>query len=387
MRDHSAEGSAVYRSRVRGCLLGGAIGDALGAPIEFESIARIRDLHGPEGVTGFVHTWRGSTGLITDDTQMTLFTVEGLLRANVRVITRGQAHVPSVIHNAYLRWLDTQNHKAPPSGDDTFFRTGWLREQTWLYSQRAPGNACMSGLRAPAANPAPLGEAGPINSNSKGCGTVMRSAPFGLIGGDPREVFRLAAECSQFTHGHPTGYLAAGAFAVLIHLLVEGLPLRQAVVDSMKLLAEYPGHEETSRALRAALVLVDEGDPGPEKIETLGGAWVAEEALAIAVYCALVEQPPAPPRGQGMGAYAGFSPFQQALLLAVNHSGDSDSTGAICGNILGVLHGESVLPGEWLVALEGRAAVAELADDFATQMLQGGMVSYSTEWFAKYPGS
>ncbi|MFD0471739.1 ADP-ribosylglycohydrolase family protein [Nonomuraea thailandensis] len=69
--------------RVRGCLLGGAIGDALGAPIEFQSLREIRKHHGTDGITGYVTTWRGRTGLITDDTQMTLFTVEGLLDARV----------------------------------------------------------------------------------------------------------------------------------------------------------------------------------------------------------------------------------------------------------------------------------------------------------------
>ena len=70
-----------YRSRVRGCLLGGALGDALGAPVEFEPIRRIRKQYGLAGLTGLVADWRGEVGLITDDTQMTLFTVEGLIRA------------------------------------------------------------------------------------------------------------------------------------------------------------------------------------------------------------------------------------------------------------------------------------------------------------------
>ena len=66
--------------RYRGCLLGGAVGDALGAGVEFMSLDEIRGRYGPAGVTGYVPCY-GRSGAITDDTQMTLFTAEGLLRA------------------------------------------------------------------------------------------------------------------------------------------------------------------------------------------------------------------------------------------------------------------------------------------------------------------
>ncbi|WP_329428950.1 ADP-ribosylglycohydrolase family protein [Streptosporangium sp. NBC_01495] len=407
-----------HRDRVRGCLLGGALGDALGAPVEFESIGRIRREHGPEGLTGLVPDWRGKVGLITDDTQMTLFTVEGLIRGND----------VAAVRRAYLRWLDTQQHRSPPpaspsndrpttrfspaandrpatrpahtsssvandrpaygpapasSGND-LVRTGLLREQEWLYSQRAPGNACLSGLRASrATSPAPFGEPGPINPDSKGCGTVMRSAPFGLGARSPRHAFELAAECAQITHGHPTGYLAAGAFAAIVHFLAENEPaeadgsptpdetLARAVRKALDLMATYPSHEETSLALRGAVSLAAEGGPSPEKVESLGGAWVAEEALAIAVYCALTH--PAP------------GDVERALLLAVNHSGDSDSTGAVCGNLLGTLHGEAALPAGWLARLEGRDAITELADDFAAR--SAGNHEITDAWLRKYPGA
>ncbi|MEU8377846.1 ADP-ribosylglycohydrolase family protein [Streptosporangium sp. NPDC048865] len=412
--------STDHRDRVRGCLLGGALGDALGAPVEFESIERIRREHGPEGLTGLVPDWRGEVGLITDDTQMTLFTVEGLIRGG---------DVPTV-RRAYLRWLDTQQHPSPPpaarlartpspaandrpAGDhpandrragapapappqDVPVRTGLLREQEWLYSRRAPGNACLSGLRGSRdVVPAPSGEPGPVNPGSKGCGTVMRSAPFGLAARSARHAFDLAAGCAQITHGHPTGYLAAGALAAVVHFLAEHEPgetdgsldpdgssepdgppgpgetLARAVRKAMDLLATYPSHEETSQALRDAVSLAARGGPSPEKVESLGGAWVAEEALAIAVYCALTYPAPAD--------------LGRALLLAVNHSGDSDSTGAVCGNLLGTLHGEAALPSGWLARLEGRDAITELADDLAAW--SAGNHEITDAWLRKYPGA
>jgi ADP-ribosylglycohydrolase len=75
-------------ARIRGCLLGGAVGDALGAPVEFLSLQEIRDKFGPAGIHDYARAY-GRRGAIADDTQMTLFTAEGLLRATMRWLDRG----------------------------------------------------------------------------------------------------------------------------------------------------------------------------------------------------------------------------------------------------------------------------------------------------------
>jgi ADP-ribosylglycohydrolase len=90
--------------RYRGCLLGGAVGDALGAPVEFMDLAQIHRRFGPGGIRDFAHAY-GRIGAITDETQMTLFTAEGVLRAATRHADRGHCHAPTVIHRAYMRWL------------------------------------------------------------------------------------------------------------------------------------------------------------------------------------------------------------------------------------------------------------------------------------------
>ncbi|MQA86097.1 MAG: ADP-ribosylglycohydrolase family protein [Streptosporangiales bacterium] len=347
-----------YRGRVRGCLLGGAVGDALGAPIEFLSLDRIRADHGPAGVTG-LEAMNGERGLVTDDTQMTLFTAEGLIRAGVREDC-GVRPIPSVVHGAYLRWLDTQRYEGPSPE-----ASGWLARQPWLYAQRAPGNACITGLRSEGVGTLDR----PKNPNSKGCGAVMRSAPFGLVpSGDP---FRLAVECAVQTHGHPSGYLAAGAFALIVRRLVDGDGLPDAVQRALRALAGWPGNGEVTAALRAAVSAA--GPPSAERVESLGAGWVAEEALAIAVYCALTPHHPGGTR--------------EALLLAVNHSGDSDSTGAICGNLLGARYGEAALPPDWVGQIEGRDAILKLADDFAAEFAARlrGDAGPPGRWADRYP--
>ncbi|GCB44483.1 ADP-ribosylglycohydrolase family protein [Streptomyces sp. NL15-2K] len=347
------ETAAVYRARVRGCLLGGAIGDALGYPIEFSSLDRIRATHGGRGVTGFVPGGGGVVGRISDDTQMTLFTVEALVQAHAREREKGiGGGWALLLRQAYERWLETQTKPGPdqaaPPADGA--PSGGLITEAWLYSRRAPGNACLSGVAqmyAPDPWLALDGKPGQVNPDSKGCGTVMRSAPFGLC--NPADAaFAMAARGAQITHGHPTGYYAAGALAAIVANVVAGDSLEGSVLRALRVLERHPGHEETSIALRRAVDLAATGSPTAEKAESLGAGWVAEEALAIGVYCALAEPG-----------------VEQALLLSVNHSGDSDSTGSICGNLLGALHGDVGLPHGWVERVEGRARIAALADDLA----------------------
>ncbi|MEU9478857.1 ADP-ribosylglycohydrolase family protein [Streptomyces sp. NPDC048191] len=351
----------MYRARVRGCLLGGALGDALGYPVEFSSLDRIRTTHGPRGVTGFTPGARGAVGLISDDTQMTLFTVEALIQACAQVREKGTGVAwPLLLRQAYERWLETQSKPGPeePAPPRPGMPSpGGLVTEAWLYSRRAPGNACLSGVaQMYAPDPAlPLdGTPGEVNPDSKGCGTVMRSAPFGLVGRPADAAFAMAARGAQITHGHPTGYYAAGALAAIVSHLVAGDSLEGAVLRTLRLLERHRGHTETTAALRTALDLAADGAPTAEKVESLGAGWVAEEALAIGVYCALVE-----PRAE------------QALPLAVNHSGDSDSTGSICGNLVGARYGDTGLPHDWVAQLEGRDRIAALADDLAAECARG----------------
>ncbi|WP_308162862.1 ADP-ribosylglycohydrolase family protein [Nocardia alni] len=328
--------------QVRGALLGGAIGDALGWPIEFLQLDMIRAGHGPDGMTDFL---RGpdpdAPQQITDDTQMTLFTAEGLLR-----LSPGIDPAP-VLGRAYLRWLRTQREHAPSPMPD-----GWLSSHQFLYARRSPGQACMTGLglqEKQYTEPAPLGVPGPINPDSKGCGTVMRSAPFGLARFGPDLAFLMSARCAQLTHGHPTGYLAAGAFSALIDRILGGVDLRNAVHQTLAQLTGGPGAEETVQAIQRALRTADEGDPTPERVEQVGAGWIAEECLAIAVYCALAAER--------------TGDLRAALLLSVNHSGDSDSTGAVAGNLIGAVHGLSALPMAWAGRVEGRDELIQVADD------------------------
>jgi len=324
------------RERFRGCLLAGAAGDALGAPLEFiKSADEIRRRFGPGGLTEYVRTY-GKLGAITDDTQMTLFVAEGCIRAQKRYEGKGVCDPLTILELAHGRWLMTQGLPCPPMRrshlDEKSIRRSWLLELSALNSQRAPGATCLEALeRATAVD------------WSKGCGGVMRVAPIGLFFRSD-QVFEMACEVAGLTHGHPTGKIAAGAFALMVHELLHGATIEQATQDVLQELATVDTNGETRDALREAIELA-RSDVAPDAaIARLGEGWIAEEALAIAVYCAL--------SGATMA---------DALIRAANHAGDSDSTASICGQLLGVAQGVGPLPASWLAPLELRCEIDVIA--------------------------
>ncbi|MEW2632827.1 ADP-ribosylglycohydrolase family protein [Streptomyces sp. NPDC048389] len=353
-----------FRARVRGALLGGAVGDALGAGVGGLTLEEIRASHGAEGLTDLTPV-NGRRGAVTAATQLTLFTVDGLIRAQVRRDT-GAWHPPTDVHRAYLRWAATQRDWGP---DERRKDNGWLAREEWLYSRRNPSRDTLTGLADE--NMGTL--QAPKNPTARDAGALVRSAPFGLlVGWEPQLVCQLAVECAAQTHGHPTAYLSAGAFAVIVHGLARGETLDGSVQRALAQLATRPGHQPVTDALKQALGAVRQGIPSPARVASLGEAHVAEDALAVAVYCALVGED-----------------IRHGLRLAVNHDGPSEVTGAVCGALLGALHGETALPPAWLCELEGRPTLLEIADDFAMEMTQGPALHSPTAtapgWLQRYP--
>ncbi len=354
-------GPLTLCERVAGCLLGGAVGDALGAAVEFHSREEIVSAFGDGGIRDFAPAY-GRRGAITDDTQMTLFTAEGLIRAANQSAEGVPCDTAVSLHSAYLRWLTTQDER-PPSRGAGEGSDGWLLKVSDLHAQRAPGFSCLSALQS--------GRMGtrtaPIN-NSKGCGGLMRAAPAGLVSaGNPDRAFHLGCEAAAITHGHPTGYLSAGAFAEIVDRLAAGVSVSTAIEAGRERLRREPEAEETLAAIDAALEKA-ESAPGAVEDAGLGEGWVAEEALAIALYCILLD-----------------NDFETAVVRAVNHSGDSDSTGAITGNLLGVALGAEAIPMRWLDKLELRSEITRLADDLVISISRGTGKLDSSDWPKRYP--
>jgi ADP-ribosylglycohydrolase len=339
----------------RGCLIGGAIGDALGWPVEFLQYVDIQKRFGKDGIQNLKCTESGKAE-ITDDTQMTLFTAEGILRSETRGNEKGICHPPSVVYYAYQRWLNTQGY--PKLKDLEWIYDGWLYGVKELHERRAPGNSCLSALSS--------GKQGTIDkpiNNSKGCGGVMRVAPAGLF--YPKErACQMAIDFAALTHGHPSGYLSAGALAYIIADIIEGTDIETAVTNTLVEIERYENHQECKQSLIQALKLSKRDIPDVEAISQLGEGWVGEEALGISIYCALKYK----------------EDFKKALIAAVNHDGDSDSTGAITGNILGAYIGLGKIPTDWIDIVELKEVILQTADDLYIGCQEG------REWWNRYPG-
>lgn len=357
--------------KFRGCLVGGAAGDALGYEVEFMKESSIFHHFGPTGISEYV--LHDGIARISDDTQMTLFTATGLLSAITRSKTHGiMGPYESYVGCSYRDWLKTQKGIYPKQEEDRF---SWLSNVRELYSLRAPGNTCLSALEQDS-----LGSVrNPINS-SKGCGGVMRVAPVGLYFIDhdemsAKEIAMIGAEVAALTHGHELGYIPAAIFSHMIWQLA-GTPdttVLKAVDDAVTLTRKlFADSEHLNRMLLLidqAKMLAQQNMNDLEAIRQLGEGWVAEETLAIAIYCALKYE----------------NDFDKALIASVNHSGDSDSTGAVTGNILGALLGLDGIPEKYLHNLELCDLIIEVADDLHHDcQISGHDTDKDPVWTEKY---
>lgn len=298
----------------------------IGAPVEFLNREQIDDVWS-EGVRPLPAY--GKLGAITDDTQMTLFAAEGLIRG---WLERGSIRLPSVF--AFSRWLKTQGEEAPALMDSE--QDSGLLAYEELYARRAPGHTCLTSLQS--LRP---GDEQAVN-DSKGCGAVMRSAPYGVF-----RYWELAGIGAQVTHGNPVSTYASMAFAKIIGELIWEAPLTRV----------WPWFDASSYLGKSGLVvdpllsrafaLAEFGAEPEEAYEALGEGWIAEECLALGLWAAL----------------AAKGDFKRGIELAARHSGDSDSVAAVCGSILGAHLGEEALPADWLEVLELRGLIGAVAED------------------------
>ena len=370
---------------VRGCIYGGAVGDALGYPVEFDSERAIFSRYGSKGITEYETDRRTGKALISDDTQMTLFTANGLLVGDTREAMSGDRAWPRVyVTKAYLDWLMTQEssmrkvNRHERNTEEGGY--SWLLDVPELYSRRAPGNTCLSALEQEQAGISYEDYIEAKRNHSKGCGGIMRVAPIAVNYRTDMERLDLeGAQLAAITHGHSLGYMPAAVVVHIINRIVfppEGKKqsLKEIVLEARDTAAEIfagdPHLTEMTDIIDLAVKLAEDGsEKDLDNIHQLGEGWVAEETLGISLYCALKYQ----------------DDFSAGVIASVNHKGDSDSTGAVTGNILGALLGYAAIEEKWKKDLEIADVILEMADDlcYGCQMSEDG--SYRDEdWEMKY---
>ena len=347
----------MLQDRIRGSLIGGAIGDALGYPVEFMSRNAILRKYGDGGISQFELDKSGKA-LVSDDTQMTLFTANGLLNWWENENRLSGAPLSAFVEYAYLDWYYTQ------TGETRVNANGIERHSTWLYSlpelahRRAPGTTCMSACESI------LNGGRPFN-NSKGCGGIMRVAPLGLFqaayffknGEDLMNMDRLAANganIAKITHLHPLGYLPAALLTLVIARIVmlSSEEVTQSFIDivkeSLEVVMNFERNENLEEITLKAIQLAESDSSEVDAIRLLGEGWTGEEAWAISLYCVVRH----------------ISSMKDAIMTAVNHDGDSDSTGSITGNIMGAIYGYEYIMEEQMFCSEDKNVVdtLELSD-------------------------
>lgn len=364
------------RDKFRGCLIGGAVGDALGYAVEFCSEREIFTKYGEDGISEF--DLKNGKAIVSDDTQMTMFTATALLDAVTRGRMRGiMGKFEEYIALEYGGWYLTQTEPFPVDIKENYAKYSWIMNLPELYKRRAPGNTCLSALAS--GNIGTVDD--PINE-SKGCGGIMRVAPIGLYFANGNhtdmkrsEIDLIGAGAAAITHGHELGYIPAAAFVHIINLLAnnENISVIDAVADSVvimrKIFKESDRLVNFHRLMENAAYLAESSDNDIDAIHKLGEGWVAEETLAIAVYCAIKYQ----------------NDFEKAVCTSVNHNGDSDSTGAVCGNILGAYLGLSNIPQKYKDDLEFYNVLMILADDLLDDCMMSEYGDFYDEaWSEKY---
>ena len=383
------------KDRIRGSMMAGAAGDALGYTVEFMSRRSIIAQYGSKGITKFDLSSDGKA-LVSDDTQMTLFTACGMLMGVTRGYMRGIGGQPEkYVDGAYLDWYYTQTGRKKKMLTDDFHYT-WLRDLPELAHRRAPGNTCLSACES-------LLQGKDVQNHSKGCGGIMRVAPMALLMAgywsrnksfyNVQQMDEAGAEVAAVTHKHPLAFLPS---AMLTHLIYRVIRMEEneikaniadIALETINVLDNiYKGeYEEDKRFLatltRMAVKLATNSKSDAENIRMLGEGWTGDEAWAIALYCVV----------RHIGS------IEDAIIAAVNHDGDSDSTGAVCGNIMGAIYGYEAMKHKRLFCpqdkeleqtLELSNIILTLADDLYTSCIISEYAPIDTpekrQWYDRY---
>ncbi|WP_027399202.1 ADP-ribosylglycohydrolase family protein [Anaerovorax odorimutans] len=297
----------ISKDYYRGCLLGGVVGDAEGYGV-----------------------YEGEKKLISDNSQLTFFTVDGLIWADHKANKRGvYAYIPCLFYS-YQKWLYTQTGSFADKNYDFLFPSEIL-ECEELFARRGVGNTSLESL-AGSIN----GKYGTIKNrinNSKSCGAVMRAAPIGMyFCKDSKEAYNMGCQGGAITHGNPKGFLPAGFLAYIISDILKGEDIESSAMGALAELKKDDEKGEIYAILKKAILLAKSDTDCQTAMEQLGTGWIGSEAMALALYCSLKFE----------------NDFEMAINVASHYSGNKDTISSICGNLLGAHLGSLEIPYKWV---------------------------------------
>lgn len=302
--------SPTLHDRICGSLLGLALGDCVGAAVEFMPRGSFAPV---TGLTGG-GTWGLQAGQYTDDTSMALCLAESLLECD--------GFVPLDQMKRYVRW----------------WRVGHWSSTGYCFDI---GNTTSAALARFERTGDPM--AGSTDSNRAGNGSLMRLAPVVLFyAAQPETAVRMAGESSRTTHGAPAAVQGCRLFAALLLRALAGLPKAQV-------LAPVEDPALTEPGVRA----IAEGRYLTKPAEAVRGSGYVVESLEAALWC-----------------FSHTESYREAVLAAANLGDDADTTAAITGQIAGAYYGLPGLPSAWLDALARCDEISALAEQLAAHATQ-----------------
>lgn len=360
---------ALRQTSYRGCLLGLAVGDAMGNTVDRLSWKEIQEDYGPNGLLGYdlVNGYAD----VTSYTQLAAFTCNGLLFG----LTRGQMTGKMAPFIKYIalsasEWAGQQR----PFGRPT-------RTYCWLGRKEAICRRhCMDTKMVETLLREQFGTLETPRNNFNGPESLSTAIAVGLFFDQDRmeqaEIDRLGAEAVALTHGSPTAFLSG---ALLTHIMSKLLrypkaPLKKVVLGAVEAIKDQFGHQysqayDLATLIRHAVTFSEAHGVRAQEIMERLGCDNAAKVLAGAIYTCLV---------------CG-NDFDRAMVVAVNHSGRSAAVGAIVGAILGIRMGEEALPEFYIECLEPGEILQELADDMHTGCpMEQGSKLFDLDWDYKY---
>lgn len=370
--------------KIKACFLLGACGDALGAPIE--ELKKLADIRQKYGVTGLdymtPHKNAFGTGVnypagrITDDTTMAM-TVAAALTLARGAAQPGQPAFDDALREylwqGFLNWGRFQDKSLQGLKPDTKIAWPQAVKAFWRDCGGAGANTIASLQQLhPGTVEAPqqydcVIRGKRVTGPNRGCGGMMRVAPIGLLDIAPEKIFETACMSAAITNGHPEAYAGAGAIALYVRFAATGMPMENVLTETEKILSAFAGQQKYKDGAAACLKLIRAGRAAalkrPNSLDVIdalpralgfSNPFLAGAVLTQVTYVLASQQ-----NDPGV---------RRALVLAANHGGDSDSVAAIAGNVLGVKHGTTCLPRDWVDALIQKRDIETMAQAFHTAL-------------------
>lgn len=327
----------------QGCVLGLAVGDAMGAGVDNKTLEDIRTDYGPDGLLGY--DLANGFAEISSYTQVAAFAINGLLVGMAHGFLRGP-FCPHIA-KALKEWAGSQHFPR-----ETERKRCWLCHIPQMRRRRTMDPRTLDALTRDV-----TGTPQQPANNDDGPGTLPAAVAAGLLFTpermQPNEVGSLGSEIVALTHGAPVAFLSGAVLAYVIAGLIHDPEetLENQFFNAADAVAAqfsaYPAAVKLQEKVKRAVAVAKNGKNDPVEVMEKLGCNNADEVLCGAVYACLKAE----------------EDFDRAMIIAINHSGKSAAVGAVCGAVLGARLGVEALPSFYVDCLDAGPVLRELVGD------------------------